>query len=168
MIARAFAVLILLFLVLSANKAQSQSPPSLEPNPLITGAIQHNSPTSLAKIKGFIGTSEAADTVRIYRDLSLTTFFDIPRKAVVHSTQTPGDLTAEVTVMVPGDTIITLGAKGQATGLVSTLAGSLGGRKSGLTFNNDPSDQCLATCILCLTNHVACAYCLACVIQQPM
>lgn len=157
MFARTFALLAALFCLATLSIAQAQSP-SLEPNPIITGVTQGGkTPTSLSEIKGYIGVSESAATVRVYRDLSLTTFYDIPRAAVVHSSQKPGDLSAEVTVLVPGDTIITFGATGAAKTLTSLLAGNAGGRPIGAARG-----FCLEQCLLCGLLPLHCAPCLAC------
>jgi hypothetical protein len=155
MISRALAILAVLIGLVVPSYAQS---PSLEPNPLITGMTQAKDPASLAEFKGFIGTADAADAVRIYRDLSLTMFYDIPRAAVVQSSQKPGDLTAEVTVIVRGDTVITVGAKGKA-GQISSLAAQYGQQ---VGSGAQRISACAAACIECGWVALSCAFCLGC------
>jgi hypothetical protein len=155
MISRALAILAVLIGLAAPSYAQS---PSLEPNPLITGMTQEKDPASLAEFKGFIGTADAAGTVRIYRDLSLTMFYDIPRAAVVQSSQKPGDLTAEVTVIVRGDTVITVGVKGKA-GQISSLAAQYGQH---VGSGAQRISACAAACIECGWVALSCAVCFGC------
>jgi hypothetical protein len=156
MISRALAILAVLIGLVVPSYAQS---PSLEPNPLITGMTQEKSdPAALAEFKGFIGTAGAADTVRIYRDLSLTMFYDIPRAAIVQSSQKPGDLTAEVTVIVRGDTVITVGVKGKA-GQISSLAAQYGQH---VGSGAQRISACAAACIECGWVALSCAFCFGC------
>ncbi len=98
------------------------------------------------------------NSVRIYRDLSLTLFYDIPRVAILQSSQKPGDLSAEVSVIVQADTVITVGVKGKA-GPFSTLAAAYGqATSSGATYIS----ACAKACIECGWVALSCAFCFGC------
>jgi len=154
MFARTLTFLVIFVALAVPSFAQT---PSLEPNPLITSTTQtQKDPGPLAEFKGYIGTAVTADTVRIYRDLSLTMFYDIPRAAVLQSSQKPGDLSAEVTVIVAGDAVITVGAKGKAA-LVSSLAATYGQQPATRTIS-----ACAQACFSCGWVAASCAVCLGC------
>src|SRR5436189_243811 len=115
-----FAITAALFAVCLLAMAPSlaqQTTPTIVPNPLVE-QLMRAAPQGekLVELRGYVGTS-TPDTVRLYADLSLSRYFDIPRSAIVHLVQEGDPKTGPVKIYLHGSTAIVSGIRHSASAI---------------------------------------------------
>src|SRR5262245_59177677 len=78
--------LLLLFLAGTPLFAQQQqTAPTIEPNPLVEQMLR-SAPEGIVELKGYVGPS-TPEMVRLYMSLTLSSYVEIPRSAIVNVLQ---------------------------------------------------------------------------------
>jgi len=108
-------------LVASASAQPPNSPP-IAPNKLVE-ALERVGPGTdgIVEIKGYVASS-SGETVRVYTDLSLTTFIDIPKEAILHSIQDGDPAATPLRLFVRGSSTLVMGTRFKADRLMAANA----------------------------------------------
>ena len=110
MTTRNIAAAVLFILCFSRNAPsfaqQTDRPFSISPNPLIEQMLRASPDgDQIVELRGYVGPS-TPDTVRVYKSLTLSHYFEIPRSAIVHSSQEGDANTGPVKLYVRGSAMI--------------------------------------------------------------
>jgi hypothetical protein len=154
-------VLLLLCLCIATPSSAQQTfnPSSIVPNPLVEQMLRAAPDgEQIVELKGYVGPS-TADTVRLYADLMLSRYIEIPRNAIVNMVQEGDPKTGLVKLYVRSSATVVVASR------FSVNAGSLSLRASALPGARPRNAVgCLLYGIECLAGNVlACAASAGCI-----
>lgn len=97
---------------------RTRNPPSpLVPNQIVKQQLRATPNGEPAvELSGYIGYA-TPESVRLYKDLSLSSYFDVPRGDILHSSQEGDPTTSPVTLYVRSSATIVLGSRIKASRL---------------------------------------------------
>ena len=161
-------------MIFSAASAQAQQASSLDltPNPEIerlAKAVQEGEP--LVPMKGFIGAASPND-VRLYTSMSLSTWVDLPKSAVVSVTRAGEGTSGPSTLFVRPNATASFGHRDTA----ATFSSSLSGGALQRALSTTPGGGAVATrafctktfLLPCLLSPALCASYAGCLIAQDI
>jgi hypothetical protein len=112
--ARFAACVGLLLLLLSAASSSAQqtfNPSSIMPNPMVEQMLRVvPDGESIVELTGYVGPS-TPDTVRLYPDLTMSRYFDIPRNAIVNLMHAGESKNGAVKLYVRGVAPVVMGSR---------------------------------------------------------
>jgi hypothetical protein len=139
--------------------------PQLAPSPIITEMLRAAPEgEGLVSFSGYVGPS-TPDTVRLYENLSLSRYLEIPRSAIVHALQEGDSKTSPVKLYVRSSAMIASVNRGTASSL------SLRGKMSAVSrfklgVERGLPDACRDTCLSCLLLAAGCIACDICILTH--
>jgi hypothetical protein len=148
----------------SPSAPPTQAPHQLAPNPLITELLRAAPDgEEIVRFSGYVGPS-TPETVRLYENLSLSRYLEIPRSAILHSEE--GDSkTSPVKIFVRSSAIITSVNRSTASSL-STRGRKPVASSFKLGLQRGLPDQCITLCLECPWLILSCVACDACILQH--
>ena len=117
------------------------------------------------ELKGYVGPS-TPETVRLYMNLSLSSYVEIPRNAVVNILQEGDSKTGPVKLYVRNSATIVTAVRHSASTISSSRRAGMfaGARRPG---GRIAIPACQELCILCALGHeLDCAACITCGILE--
>lgn len=144
-----------------------QNVPEIAPNQLVEQMLRNaqNGDGSIVEFRGYVGPS-TPETVKLYRTLSLSSYFEIPRSAIVNAVQEGDPKTGPVKLYVRGSaTIVTSVRHSAGLGPLSQSAAVLAAMRNSDQIRPRAAADCFGVCGAALLGagglaDVACASCL--------
>lgn len=110
--------------VAPSSAQQTFNPSSIAPNPLVEQMLRAVPEAErIVELRGYVGPS-TAETVRLYGDLTLSRYFEIPRNAIVNMVQEGDPKTGPVKLYVRSSATVVVASR------FSVSAGALSLRES--------------------------------------
>ena len=141
------------------GQPQTLSPSSITPSAIVEQMLQNSKDQTqtMVALKGYVGRSGSPEVVRLYWDLTLTRYFEIPRNAIVQQMQGQDPKNDPVTLYVRSSTPIvtanSMSVDGAAAQRIESLGKTLSGGGSGLKLTD--MSACTPSFVTCLAGYTA-------------